>query len=285
MTRFTNIRWGDLALDDVQVSTSRARGLLAQLPARGTGGFVQDRGPELRECRVTVQWTKRHKDDDPVARYRKLLALHDGKTRLFVHPLDGAFPAKLSIEDESIQAGQVDAVLRFVEDRGHARPAPGKQTAHAAIEAVQQRAQDAKAALEAAGLPAKVADESRELAASWAEASPPAAEVHTGLSRQTAAIGDFVQASGAERDPAKLDAYFALLALSASLADAAEIVTASSPSLIELEIAEPVTLLSLSAALYGGQEAARRAREIMQLNLLRSANVIAAGTTLTVPSV
>lgn len=285
MTRFMTIRWGELVLDDVQVSTARQRGLVTQLPARGRGGFVQDRGPELRDCRVTVQWTKRSNDDDPQARYRKLLALDDGKTRLFVHPIDGAFPAKMSIEDESIQQRQIDVVVRFVEDRGSVGSNSAGITVHAAVEAAQKRADDAGRTLAAAGLPTDVAEQSAALATGWLESTPVADDVHTGLSRQTAAIGEAIRTQQLEYKPGKLDAYLSLLALSAALTDAASVVTAASPSLVRLEIGAPGTLLALAASLYGGKVAARRAEEIMRLNSLRSSNVIAAGTTLMVPSV
>jgi len=292
MSRDTRqIRFGDQVIDAVSLTDRRGRTLLAQLPARGAGGTLSDQGPELRECRVQVRWVKRHNDDDPAARRRALYALDDGLTRLFVHPEDGEFPAKMSIEDETREGGRITTGLRFVEDRGdprHTRANAPAATVQSAVEAVLGRARAAGETLGAHALPTDVAADSAALARSWnAPSGPPAADVQTGVNRQTAAIRARLDESGASADPSRIDVYFALLDLSAALADAAEIVTARSSGgrgLVELRLHEPVTLLALAARLYGGAAARERAADILRLNPhVRDANAVPAHTTLVIP--
>lgn len=285
MTGLQTIRWGELVLDDVEVSTTRTRALLAQVPARGAGGYLQDRGPEPRECRVSLRWTRRSNDDDPLARYRALLAADDGKTRLLVHPIDGAYPAKMSIEEETVTNGRVTASVRFVEDRGdgrHPRTAAPASVA-TAVTVAQSRAQAAADALTRLGLPADVAQDSAALAASWVvpESLAPA-DVQTQVERHTEAVADMARECVGDAD--RLESHLALIELITALRDAAAAVLASSPGLVELTLDAPVTVLALAAALYGGELAADRAAAIVHINGLRHPNVLPAPVTLMVPS-
>lgn len=283
------IRFGDQVIDAVSIADSRGRAFIAQMPARGAGGALFDQGPELRECRLQVRWVKRHADDDPGTRRRALLALADGQTWLFCHPVDGEFPAKMSIESESRESGRISTDIRIVEDRGdprHTRAAAPGVTVQSAVEAVQGRARAAEKALTDHGLPAAVATDSAARARSWnVPGGPLAADVQTDASRQFAAIQASLADSGAARDPARMDVYWALLDLAAAVADAAEIVTSpSGRGLVELRLHEPATLLALCARLYGGADARAGAAEILRLNPhVRSANAVPAHIPLVVP--
>ncbi len=278
------VRFGGVALDDVQVATARGRTLLVQAPARGHGGRLQDRGPEFREVRVAIQWISRQ-GLDAVARYRRLLALDDGTTRLFVHPVDGAFPAKMSIDDETIEGGNVSASVRFVEDRGDPRlerRRPGA-TPQQALDAAAAAATQAAARLQDAGMDLGVAEDANALVSDWRSPSVPS-EVETGLSRQTAAIRSLISAKNLRANPARLPVYYSLIRLASALADAAAIVTSARERMVTMEVTgEPVTLLALAAQLYGGADARRRADQLARRNGIRDRNTIPAGTVLEVP--
>ena len=284
------IRWGGLVLDAVQVSTSRRRALVRHLPARGNGGDITDAGAELREWRVTVQWTRRGRGDDPEKRYQALKARNDGQTRLLVIPGERAVPTKMSIESEDRSSGHPDCALVFVEDRGdiHVQGSQDAQTmsAQTTIQTVMERAQAAEAALADVGLPTTVATDSVALAASWrATGQPEAADVPNSARTQQAAISAALADSEAVDDPSRLDVYFALLDLSAALADAAELATTHISGRVALTIDEPATLLALAASLYGAETAEQRATEIARINLLHSENALPAPMTLLIPAV
>ena len=275
-----SIRWGGLELDDVQVATSRARAFVRQVPARGNGGRVDDRGAELREWRVTVHWTARGRDDDPEARYQALIERNDGRTRLLRLPGERAVPAKMSIESEDRSSGHTDVVLLFVEDRGESRPqaTPGV-TVQTAAQAVLERARAAEGVLRAEDMPTSLAADSAALALSWnAPGDTRTADISDGAGRQAEVVRASLTAPGAAGEPVPLDAYFALLDLAAALEDAAALADAALPGRISLQLEAPVTLLSLAASLYGAEVAEVRAIDIMRLNQLRSGNAVAPQT-------
>ena len=281
------IRWGGLVLDAVQVSTGWRRAFVRHLPARGNGGDIADAGAELREWRVSVHWTRRGRGDDPEKRYQALKAKNDGQTRLLMMPGERAVPTKMSIESEDRSSGHPDCVLVFVEDRGDGR-GQGSQdmSVPTVIQAVQERAQAAEAALAEVGLPTSVAVDSAALAASWrASGEPEITDMVSRARTQQTAISAALVDSGAAGDSSRLDVYFALLDLSAALADAAELATARMPGRVALTIDDSATLLALAASLYGAETAEQRAAEIARINPLNSENALSTPMTLLIPAV
>lgn len=278
----SSVRWGDITLDDVQISTSGPRSFIVQSPARGNGGRVQDSGRDVRDVRVTVQWTSRGKNDDPEQRYLALLALDDGKTRMLSWSRGASMPAVMSIESDDDSRGHRNTVLRFVENRGDPRyvrePTAGV-TVQTAVKAVQQRAKSAEAVLRKHGLPTDVVTHTSAVAVSWNEPTASTmAHIPTSARRQRSLIQAALADSAAVHD-----AYQSLLDLGAALSDAADTIVAQSAGTITLEIGEPITLLSLAASL-GANQAERRMADILRLNNLRSINAVSGHRTLTVPS-
>ena len=104
----SDVRWGGALLDAVSVNASRGRALIAQMPARGQGGALLDRGPELREWRVAVRWTSCGRGDDPARRRQRLLEL----------PCARALPAKMSIEQHDEESGQTDRGVEETQEGG-----------------------------------------------------------------------------------------------------------------------------------------------------------------------
>lgn len=280
-----SIRWGDIVLDDVQVSGAHERSFVVQTPARGNGGRLLDRGHEVREFRVTVKWTKRGADDEPEERHAALVAMNDGRTRMLTLSHGVSMPAKMSIDSDEHTRGHRDTVLRFIEDRGDPRyvrePATGTSV-QTAIKAVQERAKAAETALGAAELPTDVATRTAAAAASWSASDEASVEATNAAGRHASAIQAAVEDSGAADNLDLIDVYLSMLDLRAALFDAADVLAASTPGSVDIDVGEPVTVLALAASL-GADEAERRMADILRMNNLRSINAVVGPLPLKVP--
>ncbi|MCG8418460.1 MAG: hypothetical protein MJE77_11010 [Proteobacteria bacterium] len=284
MTR-QRIRWGPLEFDDVALQTSEPRTLARQLPARGRGGYLQDRGSAPREVRVSVRWTRRSSDDRPIERYHALRRHNDGKTRLLAHPVHGTFPAKMSIDSENQARGHIDVELLFVEDMG-ARPAgQPSPSPRAAIGALNERVGSLRLALEESGQTSTLPDALDGLATQWQDESPSVADISTSASRYTAAVRAEITDLEADTNSDRIMLYLALIDVSAAIQQAATAMTASEQGVLELAVDSPVTVLSLAQQLYGPAEALQRTDDILRLNVIATPNLVPGSTTLTVPSV
>lgn len=280
--------WGDIVLPLSDLSTSRGRTLLVQEPARGEGGRLSDRGHVARRSQAQVLFVSQGVGDDPVERYRQLLSLDDGMTRLYTHPIDGQWPAKMSIDGEQITQGRVAVSLLFVEDRGDERsPRRLSQSPRPAsvVQSVEQAAEQLASELIAVDESTAVPDQVRATAAGWYASERGIArsvQVAVEASRESAALASLIDEIDARGRLELFSVYTGIIATAAAIRRASQVLTAAAGRVIDLRVDRPVGLLALCARLYGAELAVERAEAVLQLNELRSGLDIPAGTTLKV---
>ncbi len=284
-------RFAGVPLDVVNFSGERGRDVVAWRPARGDGAQLSDRGRRERRDTLTVQIVHRGGHDDPAARRDALLELNgSGESRMFVHPIEGFWKAKLAGFSNALGAGSDVWTMELVEDTPATRETTAREIA-ASFETVIVLADEvdkAAAEMERAGedgMPSSA--EARQLAASWDDAVPSQLSIDEQARQLEAfqAAQDLVgRALEVRNTAASYRAYLAHLELRGEMWRYAEAVRRAAPRAFDLEILVPLPLRVLCTRLYGAAEAAARMAEALELNAIKTPLRIGAGTKLRMPA-
>lgn len=289
MPDYYTCSYGGVILDAITVSDDMGRELLSLAPSSGDGGQLLDRGPRLRRSRVRIHFVRRDDADSPLRRRRDFAALADGQSRLFRHPVDGTWPAKIG-DIQAERAKGIDTLdVTFMEDRDSdlAPQAPGPGALpRAGADTVRVQAARTDAALAAIGDSTHITAAAVDLAETWQTAAPiEARQVYTDLAGVTATIDTEITRLGASRDLQRFPAWVALQELASELARAATAATAETSSTFELVLGQPTSLLALCATTYGTTEAVQRYQQARALNRIDTPLSVPAGTRLILPLV
>lgn len=282
---FFQAQWGRHKLWASRVTTDNGRRQVIQELSSGDEHPVQDRG--LKPRRVTLELLFDdfpEESSTPTNRFRSLKADVDAGTRaIYTHPIDGGFLARVGSFDYDIDANSVitNARIEFIADEAidAVQPAGAGATSISGEGAIEQAADDLDAALAAAGLDGTdLTATAKSNAADWQDAEDLSTrQVIVDAAETAAGVGALIEENGLEFDLALFDVYRAAIMFADSVRVGAIAATSETPSVFVLRIVQPTSLLPLCARTYGGNEAEDRARQVTELNDIRTPGWLAPG--------
>lgn len=271
-----------------------------QIPHR-EGAPVRDQGAVPRETECKIIFFRTAPEDDPRERFYFFKAIADeGRTQTFVHPLTGRYRAKVgemsfSIAPEPREVITVECTFHEDSDVPATFEATSGVAPSAGLAEVEASAADLNASLvevndelpeDAEPLTSTAGVEAVAVAAGWADAVDAVDDPLTvrkvnlqlvALSNKISAETDRLElAMHPERQPIMRS----LSALHANLRRAADAFTEQSPRIVEITVIAPTNVYTLAARTYPGENAERRAEQLLRLNDIRNPARIEAGTRL-----
>lgn len=282
--------FGGLRLWLGSISTERSRSQVVHELSAGDEYVVQDRGrgPRRVRCQVLFDWMDGD-DLSPLERARKLQALVDDQPRLFTHPIDGTFLARVGpFNDQLDSSGTLTAQLDFIavsdvqpiSPNGAGGIPPSVDGAVASAAAALQFEVDGLT-LEDSD-PALLAQQAADAAQDWATSDNlNARDVLAQTGSLTSSLG--AQADSMSNDISLWSAFKATVLLAETVRVAAQAATAGTAATFLLRIGSPVALRALLASVYPADEAAARYDQVMQLNDIATPAWLAAGAELQLP--
>lgn len=286
MADFYRSSFGDLPLWISRIYTDKSRSQVIHELSAGDDYVVQDRGQAPLKSRVTILFDWMNGDDlAPLDRLRKFTALVDDKPRMFTHPVEGTFLARVGAWNYDVDASGVisgEAELIRVGDVAAVSPAGAGGIPAAGDGAVAAAADALDLELEGIGQPSVLPQQAAAAVDGWAaQGTPNPRDVLTQTGSLTQRLGD--QAAGFESDLNDWAAFKATLLLAESVRAAAESATADTASTFVVKIGSTIALRALIASIYGADEADRRYEQAMQLNDIANPAWIEPGTELVLP--
>jgi hypothetical protein len=279
--------FGGLRLWLGSVSTERSRSHVVHELSAGDEYVVQDRGkgPIRVRCSVLFDWMDGD-DLSPIDRARKLQTLVDDQPRLFTHPIDGTFLARVGpFNDEIDASGVITAQLEFIAvsevkpvspiGAGGGIPASGSGAVSSASAAMTSELADV-------GMTSSTPAEAAAAADSWAaseDVNP--RDVLTQTGSLTSDLGD--QAVGMEGDINLWSAFKSTILLAETVRIAAQSATASTSQTFVLRVGSTVALRTLLAGIYPADQAAERYDDVMRLNDIATPAWLDEGSELVLP--
>ncbi|MEM9488102.1 MAG: DNA circularization N-terminal domain-containing protein [Myxococcota bacterium] len=262
-------QFGDVAFDVVDTSGDRTRAIRVVEYDGVDGGQLVDQGGRLRVTQVRAIFA----GADQIEQFQKLAKLNDGKPRLFVHPLLGAYEARITGFRPSVSAAEVvvSVAIEFTEE-GAAEDElviDEPLDVGSGLSAVTVRAEEASAALAMLELEDGAFSAARQAAAgapgmvsAWREDSAAAAEVQAQVTAQVEAIDAGLRALEARSDVEAIDAHRSLLRLRMALmATADQLAPARATTVIRVARDTPALALAADFGEFEGFAAA-----VLELN-------------------
>lgn len=274
------VAWGRMTLWCAAVSTSRPRRLVVHRMSGGDEHPVDDRGLDELRTRVSVLF-----DDfdgvatTPLARFRELEAAHElGTEAMFTHPIKGSFLAKIGDFSYDIVGDygtpqNVSCEFIPVDTVETVSPAGAGTSGSVGEGAVNAAADELDAAFEAAGieLDEPPTDIGRAAAESWIEGETvPTRQVVVDTADISDRLGKLIDEQGLEDDLALWDVYRATIMFGNATRNAAIAATSEVPAVFTLRVRHVVAILPLMAKIYGGAEAEERARQVEEMNDIKT---------------
>lgn len=279
--------WADLRIWASEIETERGRDQVEHELSTGDVHPIQDRGQAMIRSRITFlfDWMV-GEDISPDDRLKAFIATLDEKPRIFRHPIEGSFSARIkgfvyrvsgrSItgNGEIVPAGVVTAIS----------PAGVDGIPAAGAGAVDAAATAAEIEFSEVAVPTAIPAAARIAADKWASDENPNPRVilaETGsLTSQLGELADTL-----DSNLAKWQAFKATIMLADAIRSAADTITSDAPSTFVIRIANAVALRSLVSSLYGADEADLRYRQVMQLNDVPNPAWLEPGTELVMPAI
>lgn len=293
MTVYFEASYGGIRIDIDTLSDEGGRAIAVQELTRGDGAVLQDRGRRLRRTHAQLLFFHLGGDDDHRERFLafKALAEADGP-QLLVHPIDGAYEARVDDLRYSLDADNLDAIpvaVTFLEEEtpvGMAINRAGAGVARSAgLAAVEVSAAKLEDELAARGASSDAPAAALAEAQRWATAATVSArEVSLGLRSVTARIAADVDRLGVATDLEAYPLWQELTRLHDVMVRAAASVTVATSRRFSITVVEATPLRVICARTYGGAEAEDRYRQILELNDLRHPGAVPGGTVLSAPA-
>jgi hypothetical protein len=279
--------FGGLRLWLSRISTDRGRSIVEHAPSAGDDYTIQDRGQNLIRARASALFEWMDGDDlSPVQRIRALLAMVDDKARMFSHPIEGSYLARVGPFSYDVDAstGAITAELEFVPvaDVQAVSPVGGGSIAATGAGAVSMAAEALAFELEDVGITSDVPAQASAAADSWASSDPVnPRDVLAKTGSLTSQLGD--QADDLDDDLDMWTAYKATVILSETVRAAAEAATADTAQTFVVRVGTAIALRALLQGVYSAEEADLRYQQAMALNDIVSPAWIEPGTELQLP--
>jgi hypothetical protein len=274
------VSWGRLTLWCAAVSTTRPRRLVVHQMTGGDDHPVDDRGLSELRTRVSVLFDEFEGEaTTPLSRFRELEAAHElGTEAMFTHPIRGSFLAKIgdfsydlvgdygTPQNVSVEFVPVDTLETV-------KPAGFGTSGSVGEGAVSAAADELDAAFDAAGiaLDEPPTDIGRAAAENWiAGDTVPTRQVIVDTADISARLGVLIDEQGLEDDLALWDVYYATIMFGNATRNAAIAATSEVPAVFTLRVRQVVAILPLMAKIYGGAEAEDRARQVEEMNDIKT---------------
>lgn len=288
---FYESRWGRVKLWISRIMDDRSRTVVTLSPAVGSEHTRQDRGDAPHD--VTAELLFAEIPSDPMKPVDRLLLfdaqVRAGEPQIFVHPLYGAYLARVEGWQHEIDATSniASATVTFLAESPaeQVRTADAGTSLTAGAAAVDAAAETLDAALADVDVESDVPATAKAAVEAWSESDDvPTREVLATAADMRTQIEDMIAVNGFEDDLAYWDAYIAAVELQAAFRSAALAATASTPKLFLLRIEAPTSVLALVTRVYGGTEAEDREVQVRALNdIVTVGGLIQAGTELQMP--
>jgi hypothetical protein len=286
VTDFYRSSFGDVRLWISKISTDKSRDLVVHDPSAGDNHPVQDRGRALLRAQVTVLFDYMIGDDlAPLDRLLEFKRLVDDKPRMFAHPVEGSYLARVGRFNYEIDgSGVITADVEFVQVADVAPVVSGGTTsAGGGAAGVAAAAAATDAELAAIGGSSSLPTSCATTADGWESTDAPnARDVLVDTGALTSQLG--VLASSYESDLQAWTAYKSIILLSDTLAGAAVGAMSSSATTFTIRVGAAIALRALVASVYGAGEADDRYAQVLLLNDIANPAWIEIGTELQMPA-
>ncbi len=286
--RLFEASYGGVALHIFSTSDEGSRSVPIHEYPHVDGGNTEDMGavPRTTECTLVFM------GDDHLERFQAFKDLVDsGEAHTFVHPLTGAYEARVprftysidsenrdyvSVEATFLEATTEVAVFDLGDGRGLFAQADAVETAEVALDAE----------LANAGLTSTVGSEASATARRWVD-SPNVTRgtVEVDLASLSAKVDQDITTMELFEDVALYPLHLAYMDLLRSLRRVADSLIRQTPKVSTLTLTEPTPLLLIAQRLYGGARAPDMFARLLQLNKLKTPSLVPPGTTLTIEAV
>lgn len=283
---FYKSSFGGLRLWISRISTDKSRTQIKHELSAGDQFVVQDRGRSLLTARVTVLCDYMDGDDlSPIDRIRKLSSLVDDQPRVFSHPIEGSFLARVGpftyeIDDKSVITAEVE--FTSVDDVVAVAPVTAGTLLGPGAGAVEAAADAMTAELADIGLTSSSPAAAIAAANSWADTdliNPKDVLAKEGsLTQQLGA-----EADGYDGDMGMWSAFKSTVLLAETVRMAASAATADAPATFFLRTGTPMALRALLTSVYPADQAAERYDQVMSINDILSPAMLDVGSELEMP--
>lgn len=287
MANLVETKFGGLRLFVTRIATARPRTQVRHGLSDGDDHVVQDRGRGLFVARCSVIFAHMRDDElEPLERLQRLLALVDDKPRLFSHPLEGDFLARVGPFEYTFEAtGTYSAEIEFVavSEMQQVTPAGAGGIPASGEGAVAAAAESLGAELAGLGIESSVVGDATTMVDGWASnADLNPRDVYAQTGSLTSSLAGL--AGELELDLGMWPAYKAAIVLNEAIRAAAEAVTADVARTFLVRIGEPIALNALLATIYGADEVDLRRGQVLKLNDIANPAWLEPGTDLLLPA-
>lgn len=283
--------WGRIRLWCSSISTNNSRRQVVHELATGDVHPVQDRGLEARRCTLSLLFDEMPTESASAKeRFLAFKAQVDrGDEEIFTHPIDGAYLAKVGEcdyeidEDTNIVSARVEFIATAEIEA--VSPAGSGTSSAAGGDAVAARADELNAALESVDISSTVTTDAVAAQEVWATAETvPTRQIIADTAAMSDRLASLIDTEGMEDDLALWPAFRAVIMLGDAFRSSALSATSDTPNVFFMRIGATVSLLALCVRIYRGAEAEDRARQVQDLNDLRTPGWIPAGSELIMPA-
>lgn len=285
-SQFYLSRWGDIRVWISELTTRAGRKQVVHDLSLGDVHPIQDRGADLVDTNATILFDTMVGEESiaPIDRLRAFRAQIDDKPRLFQHPIEGTYRARVEAFEYQIRETTITATCRIV-PAGEIAPVAPSGAAGIPIGGaggVDAAAEAAETEFAAVDVPTTIPAAARLLSAKWATATDPNPRVVLAemgsMTSQLGALADTL-----ENDIAMWSAFKATVLLADAIRDAADAATADTASTMVAKIGTTVALRAFVAGIYGAELADQRYQQVLLLNDIANPAWLEPGTELTMP--
>lgn len=280
--------FGSVRLWISKLSTDKSRTQVVHETSTGDDHVVQDRGQVITRASGTILFDWMNGDLlSPLDRLNEFQASLDEDSRVFTHPIEGSYNARIgNFKYDIDEHGTITAEVEFIAVQTVRSVVPaGAGSIPANGEGAVEAASDAYAAeLGELGIDDQgLADATKASVDAWnSDADPNPRQIYADTGAYSSKLSD--QASGMEDDLDAWQAYKSVLLLSEAVRIAAEAATADTATTFILKLGGDVALRSMLAEEYGADEADLRYTQVMRLNDIQVPGLIGRGTELVMPA-
>lgn len=280
-------RFGGLRIFVTRITTDRGRTQVRHDLSAGDDHVVDDRGQGLLVVRCSVVFAWMNGDSlSPLERLQRLLALVDDKPRLFSHPTEGDFLARVGPFDYTLEAsGNYTAEIEFAATSDVQQVAPpGAGGIPASGQgAVTASAEQLNIELAEFGMSTPITADAIAVADAW-QANPDVGprDVYAQTGSLTSSLADLI--AELEGDLELWPAYKAAVILNEAIRSAAETMTTDVAHTFIVRIGAPIALNALLATVYGADEVDLRRDQALKLNDIANPAWLEPGFDLVLPA-
>jgi hypothetical protein len=283
--------YGGVPLLMASLSGEGGRDVVVQSPSRGDVHTLQDRGRRLRSVRCELRFVDEPGKAAPHVRFQQFEQLaSEALPHVFSSPIHGSYLAVVTDFQfgANADARELTASCTFL-PKSEPRtvfPAGAGSAPTAGVEEVGATVAATDDALAAAGLTSSVTGPCLSTVTAWTQAETPSARaVYLEAASLAQRIDEEMDEFELATDLDRWELYRSYITLRYQVSRAAMAVTSEAERVFDLVVREPIPARLLCAQVYGAAAAEERARQVVELNRLRTPGRIPPGTTLKMPAV